>query len=81
MTTMTEQEELERWLRIVNELRAQLTIEALAEKIGVSERTICNWQNGDRPMGLKAIRVYLLHVELCNGLHRSALPSGEVEKG
>lgn len=65
---------------MVNDLRGKLTIEAFALKVGVSERTVCNWQNGDRPMGMKAVRVYLLHVELCNPLHRSTLPSEEPEK-
>lgn len=65
---------------MVGEIRQVLTIEAFAEKVGVSERTICNWQNGDRPMGLKAIRVYLLHVKLCNAFHGSALPSEEEQK-
>lgn len=75
-----EKEEIERWYRMVNDLRELLTIEDFAQRVGVTERTVCNWQNGDRPMGLKAIRVYLLHVELCNGIHRNALPSATPEK-
>jgi hypothetical protein len=70
---MTEQEEREWWLRMVGELRQVLTIEALAEQAGVTARTVCNWQNGERPMGMKAVRVYLLHVKLCNAIHRSAI--------
>ena len=70
---MTEEEELERWCKMVAELRALLTIEALAERVNVTPRTVCNWQNGERPMGLTAIRVYLLHVELCKALHRNAV--------
>jgi transcriptional regulator with XRE-family HTH domain len=61
---MTEDEEKTWWLEMVTALRRHMTIEELAEAIGVSERTVCNWQNGERPMGLKAIRVYLLHVKL-----------------
>lgn len=72
---MTEEEEKQWWYSMVNDLRSKLSIEQFAERLQVSERTICNWQNGERPMGLKAVRVYLLHVELCNPLHRNPLHS------
>lgn len=61
---MTEEEEKAWWLKMVTEIREHMTIEAIAEAIGVTERTVCNWQNGERPMGMKAVRVYLLHVKL-----------------
>ncbi len=61
---MTPEEENAWWLEMVTELRRHWTIEALADELGVSERTVCNWQNGERPMGMKAVRVYLLHVKL-----------------
>lgn len=77
---MTEEEEKIWWFKMVGEIRKVLTIEAFAESVGVTERTICNWQNGERPMGLKAIRVYLLHVKLCSGLQGSAVHSHEIEK-
>jgi transcriptional regulator with XRE-family HTH domain len=70
-----EEQELERWIRMVSDLRKLLTIEDFAEKVNVTPRTVCNWQSGERPMGLAAIRVYLLHVELCSEVHRSPLHS------
>ena len=54
---------------MVKDLRSVLQVNDLAEELDVSERTVYNWQNGERPMGMKAIRVYLLHVKLCNGIH------------
>lgn len=72
---MTLEEEKQWWYEMVNDLRGVMTIASLAEAIGVTERTVCNWQNGERPMGLKAIKVYLLHVKHCSALHRNPLPS------
>lgn len=72
---MTKEEEKAWWQKMVNDLREKFTIEQLAEKLDVSERTVCNWQNGERPMGMKAIRVYLFHVECCSPLHGSAVHS------
>lgn len=72
---MTAQEERDWWLQMVSDLRDQFTIDYLAEELGVSQRTICNWQNGERPMGMKAVRVYLLHVKHCSAVHRNTLRS------
>lgn len=74
-SVMTQEEEQKWWHQMVTELRQKLTIEEFAEHLDVTERTICNWQNGERPLGMKALRVYLLHVKLCSAVHRSAIPS------
>lgn len=72
---MTPEEEKQWWYQIINDLRKIMSIQTLADELDVSERTICNWQNGERPMGMKAIRAYVLHVKHCNAVHRNALPS------
>jgi DNA-binding transcriptional regulator YiaG len=77
---MTLEEEQQWWQRIVRDLRSKFTLTQFAESVGVSERTITNWQNGDRPMGMKAIHVYLMHVRLFPKTG-NALPSAELEKG
>lgn len=74
---MTAEEEKAWWLQMVTELRDVLTLERIAREVDVSVRTVCNWQNGERPMGMKAIRVYLLHMKHCKGLHRTPLQIAE----
>lgn len=70
---MTPEEEKAWWLQMVTDLRSVMKLEELAEAVDVSVRTVCNWQNGERPMGMKAVRVYLLHVKRRNEFHRSAV--------
>jgi hypothetical protein len=77
---MTSQEERDWWLRMVNDLREVMKISELAAAVGVTERTVCNWQNGERPMGMKAVHVYLLHVKRCSTLHGNTLPSNSEQK-
>lgn len=69
---MTPEEEKAWWLKMVSELREVMGLREIAEAVGVTERTVCNWQNGDRPMGMKAVRVYLLYIKF-HGEHRNAL--------
>lgn len=73
---MTEEEERQWWLKMVKELREVLTIARFAAEIGVTERTVCNWQAGERPLGMKAIRVYLLHLKL---VERPTRSTGNIE--
>lgn len=67
---MTPKEEKDYWCGIVNELHNKFTLEYLACEFDVTVRTISNWKSGDcRPMGMKAVKVYLFHAK-----HRSTLP-------
>lgn len=65
-------EEGQYWRRLIEELQASgFTLERIAEAIGVSDRQVSNWKNGDRPKGLNALNLYSFHVK-----HRN---SGSVE--
>lgn len=57
--------EQEYWARLILELQAVITIAEIAEHVGVNDRQVWRWKDGDRPKGMNAIRVYLLHVKLC----------------
>lgn len=59
--------EKEYWAQLIRELRRRggLTSAQIAEKIGVNERQVNNWLNGDRPKGLHARDLYLMHVKAC----------------
>ena len=41
------------------------TLDRIAGHIGVSDRQVSNWKNGDRPKGMSAIRLFLLYEEIC----------------
>lgn len=63
---MTPDEEKEHWKRIVNELQDVMTVLEIADALDVDEREVWRWKAGERrPMGLKAVSVYLLHVKRC----------------
>jgi hypothetical protein len=60
---MTE-EEKDHWIRMIHELNDKFTLDYLAGEFNVSIRTITNWKSGEsRPMGMKAIFVYLFHAK------------------
>ena len=57
-------EEQQHWQRMICELQAAgMTLERIAEEIGVSDRQVSNWKTGDRPKGMNAVRLYLLHMK------------------
>lgn len=63
---MSEEQELndDKWPQMIVDLQeAGYTLERIANEVGVGLRQVSNWKNGDRPIGLKAIRLYLLHVK------------------
>lgn len=63
-------EEHQYWRRLIEELQeVKITIERIASEIGVSERQVTNWKNGDRPKGLHALNLYMLHMK-----HRTRVP-------
>lgn len=55
--------EQEYWSRVVCELQELFTLAYLAKEMGVSERQVSNWKDGDRPLGLTAIRLYEFHAK------------------
>lgn len=63
---MNSNAEREYWVKAVAEVldATNLTVEALAEKMGVSTRQVYNWKEGTRPCGLAAIRFYFYRKEL-----------------
>jgi transcriptional regulator with XRE-family HTH domain len=63
-------EEQQYWRRLIEELQeVGVTLERIADSIGVSDRQVTNWKAGDRPKGLNALNLYLLHVK-----HRTGVP-------
>ena len=62
---MTQEEEQKWWAMMVKELFEVMTAISIADHVGVTERQVWRWMEGDRPKGFKAINVYLLHVKRC----------------
>lgn len=61
---MNAEEEKAYWKRLVNELQEVMTIADIAKEICVEDREVWRWKSGERrPMGIKAVKVYLLHVK------------------
>ena len=57
-------EEQEKWAAMVQELQdAKVTLERIAEEVGVTVRQVSNWKTGDRPLGMHAVKLHLLHVK------------------
>lgn len=64
------------WSNIIAELQASgLTLERIAEEMGVSVRQVSNWKAGSEPKGITAIRLHSLHVKHRTALHGSGLHS------
>ena len=62
-------EEQQYWRRLIEELQeVGVTLERIAESIGVSDRQVSNWKGGDRPKGLHALNLYMLHVKHRTGV-------------
>jgi hypothetical protein len=53
------------WRCVIEALQEVMTIAQIAEAIGVQDRQVWRWKAGDRPTGLNAINLYLLHVKRC----------------
>jgi hypothetical protein len=59
-------EEQEHWRRVISELRGpkdcpRMTVAAIAEAVGVEPRQVWRWMDGDRPLGLNAVKLHELH--------------------
>lgn len=58
-----------KWAGMVADLQAWgVTLEMIAEELGVSDRQVSNWKAGQRPTGMTAVKLYLLH-----GKHRRTI--------
>lgn len=71
--------EFDYWRTILSDLQKVMTVSEIAKEIGMDDdRMIWRWKAGDgRPTGLKAVRVYLLHVKRCPEIQRQF---GHVER-
>lgn len=71
-------EEKEHWRRLIDELQSWgVTLGRIAEHLGVSERQVTNWKNGQRPTGLIAVRLTMFHDEQGRVLHGRILHSAQ----
>lgn len=75
---MTKEEEREYWARLVRETQraSGLTLEALADRLGVTPRDVSYWKSGDRrPTGLVAVKFFELRRDCILGtvVHVQAL--------
>lgn len=67
-------EEQQYWARLIQELQnVGVTLERIAEHLGVSDRQVSNWKSGQRPVGLIAVRLVTFHMEQRRVLQGSAL--------
>lgn len=59
---------------MVCELNERLTGAQIANEVGVDQREVWRWKAGERrPMGMLAVKVYLLHLRVCPSLSKSPL--------
>jgi hypothetical protein len=58
-------QEKQYWRGLIEDLQEHLTIAEIAEKLEVGDRQVWRWKSGDRPGGLTALNLYLLHREVC----------------
>ena len=57
------------WRGLIADLQSWgVTLEKIAEELGVSERQVSNWKSGQRPKGLCALNLHAFH-----GKHRRIL--------
>ena len=61
------EEEQKYWKCVIQALQdVGVTVAVIAETIGVEDRQVWRWKKGDdRPVGLNALNLYLLHVKRC----------------
>lgn len=69
------------WSNIIAELQASgLTLERIAEEMGVSVRQVSNWKSGSEPKGMTAVSLHLFHMKHRTAIHGSGLHSGTAIK-
>lgn len=73
-------EEQEHWRRLIDELQGWgVTIEKIADHLGVSDRQVSNWKTGQRPTGLLAVKLTEFHDKHRRILQGSVLHSAEAK--
>jgi DNA-binding transcriptional regulator YiaG len=73
-------EEQQYWQRLINELQGwKVTLEMIAEELGVSDRQVSNWKAGQRPTGITAVKLYLFHMKHRRVIQGSPLHSESEE--
>ena len=73
--------EEEHWRRLIQELQGWgVTLERIAEHLGVSDRQVSNWKDGQRPTGLVAVNLTMFHEKHRRILQGSALHGAESVK-
>lgn len=67
---MNENRERDYWRRAVQEVleASGLTLEELADKMGVTPRQVANWRRGQRPTGIVAVRFFEYRKTLLVGI-------------
>lgn len=77
---MNQEEEKEHWRMLVQELQdIGVTLEMIAEHLGVGLRTVSSWKEGNRPTGMTALRLHSFHMERCRVLQGNSSHSAEVK--
>lgn len=75
---MSEEQEKQYWKEMIEDLqRWGITLEKIAEHLGVTDRTVSNWKAGQRPTGLLALNLHAFHMKHRRVLQGSSL-HGEV---
>lgn len=60
-------EELLYWRKLIIEIQEHITIAEISKRVLAPERVVWSWKKPTcRPTGLRAVRLYLLHVKLCS---------------
>lgn len=74
-------EEQQYWRGLIADLQGWgVTIEKIAEHLGVSDRQVSNWKAGQRPTGLLALNLHAFHMKHRRILQGSTLPSAATAK-
>ena len=57
-------EEQQYWRQLIEDLQSWgVTLEKIAEHLGVSDRQVSNWKTGQRPTGLCALNLHAFHMK------------------
>ena len=73
-------EEQEQWKLRIEELQALgVTLEMIAERLGVGLRTVSSWKEGHRPTGMIAVNLHAFHMERCRTFQCNPSHSAEMK--
>ncbi len=67
------EKEAQFWHRIIQDLQdAGITLEKIAEETGVTTRQVSAWKTGERPKGLRALKLKSFHMEHRTPVHSAS---------